>query len=599
MKLVRVRFLLISLGLALLLIWLKLFQIQVLDHSRYESLAEAEHWKSLSIPAQRGKIISADGYTIVDNKVSYLLYAHPREIASPKETAKEITPILFNENDYTDSEKKLGLDNLKKDLEERLGAELSQNQLYWVSLFHKLSLNQKEAIEKLKISGLGFEEEPERYYPEGSLAAFILGFVGSDNLGQDKGYYGLEGYYNGDLKGEPGQVIEEQTATGNPILLGGYEQIPSRNGRDLVLTINRSVQYIVEKELKAGVAKYGAKSGTVVVEDPLSGALVAMASYPSFDPASWLRVARQASELSQESTASEVSGAASNVLLSFRNPAIADTYEPGSVMKGLTMSAGIDLGSVTPQTTFDDSGPIFVGGYKVDNWDKKHWGIQNMIEVLQKSNNMGASFVARTIGAGSLREYFLKFGLGSLTGVDLEGEDSGIVKSLSDFHEIDLVTNSFGQGISVTPLQLTAAYSAIANGGILYKPYVVSEIKDSGKVIKFGKTPVRQVISLQKSKVMTEMLTAAAEGGEGKFFILKNYHIAGKTGTAQIPVPGGYDPNKSNATFIGFLPSSLKFVMLVKLSQPSTSIYSAETAVPLWMDIVKDLATYYGIPPDR
>lgn len=558
-------------------------------------MAKQQHWRTLEIPPQRGRIYSSDGFVLVDNRKAYLLFAHPKSINNEKEVSKRLAEALFDEKNFTEKEKKIGLINLKTSLEKSLEEKLSNKNLYWVSLFHKLRDPEKKKIEELNIEGLGFEEETERYYPENSLAAFVLGFVGSNKSGEDAGYYGLEGYYNGDLKGEPGEVLEEQTAAGNPILLGGFKKIPPQNGSDLYTTINRSVQFISEGRIKDGVEKYKAKSGTVIILDPFSGAVLAMASYPSFNPDSWSQLARQ---IYEDSIAGQgIEGGA--LLSSFRNPAISETYEPGSSLKALTMSAGIASDAVTPQTTFNDSGPLFVGGYKVDNWDKRHWGILTMVEVLQKSNNMGAAFVARTIGAQTLREYFVKFGLGNRLGIDLEGEDSGVIKDPKNFQEIDLVTNSFGQGISVTPLQLTSAVATIANGGILYKPFVVEKINDGNKDISFKTEAIRQVMPAPKASVMIEMLTAAAEGGEAKSFVLKKYRVAGKTGTAQIPTDKGYDPNKSNATFVGFLPGSLKFVMLVRLSQPTTSIYAAETAVPLWMDITKDLVTYFGIPPDR
>jgi len=588
----RFRFLLFFFTFLFGIVSLRLFSIQVIDHGKYDSLANKQHWRILEIPPQRGRIFSQDGFTIVDNRKAYLIFAHPKLVTNEKEVSQKLTGVLFNEANFTEREKSLGVKNLKANFEKSLEAKLLSKDLYWVSLYHKLNEEQKSNIEKLNITGIGFEEETERFYPEGSSASYVLGFVGSNRAGEDAGYYGLEGYYNGDLKGEPGKVFEEQTARGSPILLGGYNKIPPKNGRDLYVTINRSVQYIAERGIKNGVDRYKAKSGTVIVLNPLSGAVLGMASYPSFDPDSWSKMARQIRE------EQGISGGGV-VATSFRNPAISETYEPGSTLKALTMSAGISTGIVTPQTTFSDSGPLQIAGYRVDNWDKRHHGTQTMIEVLQKSNNMGAAFVGRAVGAAVLREYFIKFGLGSRLGIDLEGEDSGVVKDLKDFRDIDLVTNSFGQGISVTPLQLVSAFSVIASGGTLYKPFVVEKIKDGNKEIVFKNDIIRQVMSPEKAKVMIEMLTAAAEGGEAKFFVLKKYRVAGKTGTAQIPTSSGYDPNKSNATFVGFLPASTKFVMLVRLSQPSTSIYAAETAVPLWMDIAKDLVTYFGIPPDR
>lgn len=577
------------------LVIFRLVKIQIFDHGRYQELADLQHWRTIEIPAQRGRIFSADGSVLVDNQKVYLLFAHPKNVSREKETSQSLAEIVFSPDDYTIKEKKAGLANLKANLALDLEEKLLRKDLYWVGLYHKLSQSRKEKIEKLKINGIDFEDDAQRFYPEGQLASFILGFVGSNKSGQDAGYYGLEGFYNGDLKGEPGKVFEEQTASGNPILLGGFKRIPPRNGRDLYTTINRSIQSIAETGIKKGVEKYGAKSGTVIILDPHTGSVMAMAAYPSYDPDTWSRLARQ---IRDESLA-DLGVAAGLQIKSFRNPAISETYEPGSVLKALTMSAGIATGAVTPQTTFNDSGPLFIGGYKVDNWDKRHHGIQTMIEVLQKSNNMGAAFVARNIGAGALREYFLKFGLGKKLGIDLEGEDSGLVKEPKDFQEIDLTTNAFGQGISVTPLQLTAAFSSIASGGNLYKPFVVSRIKDENKEIDFKPELVRRVLSSEKAKIMIEMLTAAAEGGEARSFVLKNYRVAGKTGTAQIPTKDGYDLYKTNATFVGFLPENSRFVMLVRLSEPSASIYAAETAVPLWMEITKNLVTYFGIPPDR
>lgn len=576
--------------------FLRFFQIQVWQHQDYVAKAAEQHWRSLVLSPERGLIKSADGFVLVDNRPAFLLYAHPRSIVDGSKTALALAEIIFDERFYTSQEKKMGLGNLKKFLVESFIKKLNQKDLFWVSLVHKLSPDQKKRIEELKILGLGFEEETERFYPEGDLAAFILGFVGQNRAGEDTGYYGLEGYYNGDLKGEPGRVYEEQTASGNPILLGGFQKLPPKNGRELTTTINRSLQFIIERGLKKSLVRYRAKSGTVILIEPNTGAILAMASQPSFDPSYWSKVARQMKEISGR----EAEEALNVKLESFRNPAISETYEPGSVLKGLTLAAGLDDGAVTPQTTFNDSGPLTIGAYRVDNWDGKHHGRQTMIEVLQKSNNMGAAFVAKQLGAQKLRSYFLKFGLGRRLGVDLEGEDSGIVKNLKDFKEIDLVTNSFGQGISVTPLQLTVAFAALANGGTLYKPYLVSQIREENKVNSFGPEVLRRVLPQAKAAVMVEMLTAAAEGGEAKFFVLKSYRVAGKTGTAQIPAErGGYDPTKTNATFVGFLPNSRKFVMMVRLAQPSTSVYAAETAVPLWMEMTKDLVAHLGLPPDR
>ena len=565
----------------------KLFSLQLLQNRFYKIQADRQHFNEKAIPASRGRIFSADNFPLVVNRIAYLLFAEVLKVTDKSATAKVISDVLFDGGSYSPEEKSKGLGNLKKEFESSLKLLLERQNAVWIPLFRKLPEEKKKRIELLGLPGIGFQEEPVRYYPEGSLASFVLGFLGSSQTGENRGYYGIEGFYDGDLRGKNGRMVEEKSASGIPILTTDYKEIKATDGRDLILSLNRSIQFLVEKKLKDGVERYRAKSGTVIVMDPFTGAIMSMASYPDFEPGDWEKFAKNYDEEVDDRN------------LIFRNPAISETYEPGSVTKSLTISAGIDTGVITPQTEFEDQGTIVASGNVVDNWDRKHHGKQTVIQLLQKSNNIGAAFVGKKLGVEGLRGYFVRFGLGDRLGIDLAGEDTGVLKNLSQWREIDLVTASFGQGISVTPLQLTAAFSAIANGGVLYKPYVVSEIRDKEGVVSFKPVRVTQVLENEKAKIMVDLLTAAAEGGEGKFFVLKKYRVAGKTGTAQIPLGGRYDPEKTNATFAGFLPNSTKFVMLVKLKEPTTSIYAAETAVPLWMDIARDLVSFFGIPPDR
>lgn len=572
-------------GLAFVLL-LRLFDVQVLQNRRFKAMASSQHFGERLIPARRGSIFSRDGFPLVTNRTAYLLAADIPKVTDPTGLAKNLADLLFDPDSYSEAERRRGLGNLKKDFEFSLEEKVTTKDLVWTVLARKLDPSKKERIDQLGFEGLSFDEEPVRYYPEVNLASFVLGFVGWGERGE-QGYYGIEGFYDGDLRGKSGRLIEERSAAGLPILAGDYHEVRVSDGRDLILTLDRSIQYLVEKRLKDGIDRFGAKSGTVIILDPATGAVISMASYPNFDNGDWERFART------------YEGAISDRNLIFRNPAISETYEPGSVLKALTISTAIDLELVEPQSEFDDNGPIVASGHLVDNWDKRHHGRQNIIQLLQKSNNVGAAYVGKKVGAEKLRTYFLRFGLGSPMGIDLTGEDTGTIKDLSQWREIDLVTAAFGQGISVTPIQLVSDFAAIANGGTLYKPFVVSEIRDGDQSMTFKPVKLRQVLSPEKSAVMIELLTAAAEGGEGKFFVLKKYHVAGKTGTAQIPVDGQYDPEKTNTTFVGFLPGSLKFVMLVRLREPSSSIYAAETAVPLWMEITKDLVGLLAIPPDR
>ena len=356
--------------------------------------------------------------------------------------------------------------------------------------------------------------------------------------------------------------------------------MPREDGSDIYLTIDRNVQFIAETALKEGVEKYSARSGSVIVINPKTGEVIAMANYPTYSPAVYTD--------SQENE--EV----------YRNNAISTIYEPGSVMKALTMSSAIDLGIVTPETVYLDDEPKYFSGHKVDNWDEKHHGEETMVEILQHSNNLGAAWVGGRVGSEQLLNYLHKFGFGARLGIDIEGEEGGLIYTSYPLKDIELANASFGQGISATPLQIMSVFSAIANNGYLMKPYVVSKITSSDGDTEVEPEIFSRPISEKTAETMVDMLTQAAAGGEAKYFVLKNFNTAGKTGTAQVPSEGGYDEDKTNATFAGFLSSYKNFVMLVRLEEPSSpSGFAAETSVPLWMGIASKLTNYYSFVPDK
>ena len=352
----------------------------------------------------------------------------------------------------------------------------------WVALEHNITPFEKEYIEKLNIEGIGFAEEPVRYYPEETLAAHVLGFVASDEFGEKQGYFGIEGRLNEEIKGKPGKILQEQDAEGSPILLGDYKKTDPVEGRDVVLTLNRTIQYLVEKKLKEGVEKYDAVSGTVIVMDPYTGEVLAMANYPTYLPSDFLSVEE------------DLENSPHRQNIEKKNSGISDTYEPGSVIKALTVSSAVDLGKVQPETTFVDEGPVRYSDYTIDNWDGKHYGVQTIIELLQKSNNIGAAWVGHQVGVNNLSNYFKDFGLGARTGIELEGEDTGVIRDTSVWTDIDLATAAFGQGISATALQVLNAFNAIANGGELMQPKIIEKIVDNDKEIKIPTTKIRQVI---------------------------------------------------------------------------------------------------------
>ncbi|PIR42310.1 hypothetical protein CO058_00970 [candidate division WWE3 bacterium CG_4_9_14_0_2_um_filter_35_11] len=547
-----------------LIIISRLFQIQVLNASKYKSQAREQQWQEYQLPAKRGNIHTSDGYPVASSEVKYELILNLKKIGDEIDLYKLLSP-------YMD-----GLD--KKIFSDAKAADRT-----WLTLKNQIDLDTKKEIEDLGIdafgNGISFREIYTRYYPEKTMLSHVLGFVGKDDAGINVGYFGIEQYYNGDLNGQLGWLIQERSASGDPIIWAGSDRIEPKNGSDIELTIDRYVQYVTESMLKDGVERYNAKSGSVVILDPKTGAVIAMANYPDFNPADY-----------NEAFKDE---------FTVRNSAISTTYEPGSVIKGVTMASAIDLSKVTPQTIYHDGGPVWFSGYKVDNWDGKHHGDETMISVLQHSNNLGAAWVGGQVGGKALMEYFSAFSFGTYTGIDLEGEEKGILYSHFPLKEIELANASFGQGISMTPLQVTEAFATIANKGIAMKPFVVKKIISEDKTIEINPVILNRPISESSAETMVDMLTQAVSGGEAKFFVSKKFKVAGKTGTAQIAIKGGYDENLTNATFIGFFPTYRNFVMLVRLVEPKfPSGYSSETAVPLWMRIAEKLASYYSLAPD-
>lgn len=539
--------------------------------------------QEIKIQAQRGEIYTNDNFPLVANQEAFVLFAKPKELKTGfEEIARKLAPLLISEKyatntaQLTDDEK----DKKQKEIdakEKELVDKISQKNLFWVQLARKLTLPTKKTIDDFKTPGLGFEDDAKRLYPEGSMAAHLLGFVGSDDLGNDTGYFGLEGYYNNQLKGKAGRLGQISDPNGFPILVGKYRPIEPRKGSSLYLSIDRTAQFIAEQKLEQAVQKYGAKQGSVIIADPKSGNIIAMASYPNYTPQLF-------SEYSEDF---------------YKNPAVADTYEPGSTFKLVTMSAAIDAGAVEPNTKCPVcTGPRQIGGYEISTWNKKYYPDSTMTEVIQHSDNVGMTYVADKLGLDKFYEYIHKFGFSKKTGIDLQEESEGTIRNKDDWRPIDLATASFGQGIAVTPLQMVQAVQTIANGGKLISPKIVKKVKSNNteEIIKPDRQ--EQVISPKTAAQITEMMVNAVENGEAKAFVPKGYKIAGKTGTAQIPLSGHYDPNKTIASFIGFAPAdNPKFVMLVRFTEPTSSIFGSETAAPTFFSIAKDLLTYWGVSP--
>ena len=542
-----------------LIIIARLFYWQFLISDQLKAQAEDQYLLKEEMPAKRGEILYADNQPLVANEKCFLVFAQPKETENDEKLAKELSSVLEMD-------------------EATIAARLSQKNLFWTPIKHKVEDDKTEAIKALNLSGIGFQEESKRFYPEGSGSAHLLGFVGKDAAGKDKGYFGLEGYYDRELKGRPGFLTIEKDPQGNPILTSSREEFDKENGSSLVLNIDRTVQYILENKLKEGIKKYDAKTGGAVLMNPQTGAILGMVSYPSYDPESFLDFDEK----------------------SFKNPLISDFFEPGSIFKVIIMASALDQKLVEADTLYNEKGPISIGGYRIKTWNDEYNGEITMTEILERSSNVGMVWVAEKLGLDNAFSYLKKFGFGQKTGIDFQEEFSPELRPKEQWREIDLATASFGQGIAVTPIQILKAVSTIANKGRLVKPYVVQKIiNENGETKKIKPQIGKKVITSETAAVLTEMMVASVEHGEAKWNIPEGFRIAGKTGTAQIPVAGHYDPNKTVASFIGFAPADdPKFVMLITLHEPSASPWASETAAPLFFDITKELLNYYGLSPD-
>lgn len=531
-----------------------------------QSQAENQHFTDTKIDAVRGSILFSDGSILVSSNPVFTLYGLPKTINLDQKTKIAYSLAKAFSEDPKD------VDDVAKDLISKLSQDL-----YWVSLKKNVSVEQKKQIESLNLQGIGFDQGSSRFYPEGSSSAHILGFLGSDAKGLGKGYFGLEGHYDGELRGVSGLVRNEKDAMGLPILIGDFSTNEARNGKKLILNIDRSVQFIAERSLKVGIEQYGAKAGSIVIMDPKTGGILALASYPNYDPFKYFNFPKEY----------------------YRNSVVADQYEPGSTFKVLAMAAVLNEDLVKPDTHCDIcSGPVSMGGFTIRTWDNKYFPDSTLSDVIVHSDNTGMVFVGRKLGLDKFYSYLENFGFGQPTNIDLQDESSPDIRPKSDWREIDLATVSFGQGIAVTPIQMVRAVAVIANGGNLMEPHVVKEIKDDSGTFEIKPKVIRQVLKNSTAQMVKEMMVAAVEQGEAKFFRIKGFKVAGKTGTAQIPVAGHYDANKTIASFVGFAPAdNPRFVMLVRFDEPSASIFGAETAAPTFFEIAKQLFLHYKIAP--
>lgn len=556
-------------SLAVLLVIGRLFVLQVVDHGFWNALAAGQHDITEKLFPRRGSIYLRDArgpdklFPVATNRDAYLVYADPRKITDASSTARALAPLLMlsDEDAYS---------------------KLAVRDDPYEPLKHAVPDEIVEAIRQLKLPGVDFARESLRYYPDSRIGGHLVGFVGSDERGERRGRYGIEARYDEELAGKPGELTGERDIAGRLIPVAARRFVPSVNGADLVLTIDRTIQYIACERLRAAVTKHGADGGTVVIMDPVTGAVRALCSVPDFDPNAYAAVSN------------------SSV---FTNPATLGAYEPGSIMKPFTLAAAIDSDAVNPGTTYVDTGSVQSGGFTIKNSDGKAHGTRTMTEVLEESLNTGAIFAMRSIGQEKFRSALEAFGFGEKTKIDLTPEAAGNLGEVGRGSEIYALTASFGQGITATPIQLVAAFGALANGGMLMRPHVVEEIRRAdGSATVIPPVPVRRAVSERTAVLLGGMLTSVVESGHGKRAGVKGYYVAGKTGTAQIPNPNGpgYLADEHIGSFVGFAPvSHPKFVMAVRLNRPKDVEFAESSAAPLFGELAAFMLQYYGVPPER
>ncbi|HLD20786.1 MAG TPA: penicillin-binding protein 2 [Patescibacteria group bacterium] len=552
---------------------LKLLFIQVFQHGFYEALASGQHELFQELIPERGKIYLHDfkDETLVPVAVNQQLafvWADPREIEEPDDTAEALAQIF-------------GYDEEKMDaLEERL----DQPEDPYEPIEREVDEKTLERLLTLELTGIHYTREASRLYPEPEMSGHVLGFLGAGEDGSLSGKYGIEGYFDELLTGTQGYLLSERDIAGRLISVGDREYEPAQDGADVVLTLDRTIQYKVCSSLKAAVEKHGADGGSVIIVQPSTGKILAMCGAPDFD--------------------SNVYGEAGSINV-FNNPAIFEAYEPGSVFKPFTMAAAIDAGAVTPSTTFTDTGSVMVDGWHkpIGNAEGKVYGTVDMTQVLEDSINTGMIYAMRAMGMDAFVQYVKNFGFGQYTGIELETENAGTVDALDIGAEIYAATASFGQGITVTPLQIVMAYAAIANGGVLKAPLIVDEIQyPDGTIEKRSTRDIAQVIDPKTARLVSAMLVSVIEHGHGKRAGVPGYYIGGKTGTAQVAKSDGigYEADNTIGSFAGFGPvEDPKFAMVVRIDNPKDVVWAESTAAPLFGEIAEFLLQYFEVPPVR
>lgn len=586
----------------------RLVFLQIYQHDYFVAVAESQRQRASELRPHRGTIYMSDStgnenndiFPVATNQQKYVVYAVPRAMDDPNAVVNELAPalLMFRQRQAARTREIIQSTGQPENHSEETPAEPSpQDQLDTVRQELMSKLNQKtdpfeplirpyelvddefkNFIEEKKLKGIILEEQEVRTYPEKTLAAHTLGYVGYEEMGR-VGRSGIEGFFEEELAGKFGFLASERDSAGRFIGVGNRTFEASQDGADLVLTLDRVVQSFIEAELKSGVEKFGAESGSIVVMDPKTGAVLGMATYPTFDPNYYYAISDSRVQT---------------------NPIVSDLFEPGSILKPVVMAAAIEEHLVTPDTTMVDNGPVRVDKYTIDTFDNKHHGVTTMTQVLEQSNNIGMVWVGQLLGAETMYDYFRRFGIGERTGITLEGETQATIPEPDKWNVTTVATTSFGQGIALTPLQSLNAINALANAGYLPEPHVIKEIRYSdGRSEPTTPKNIRQIVSEDTASQLTAMMVSVIENGVAGLARVPGYYLAGKTGTAQVPDERGrYSPDRKIISFVGFGPvEDPKFSILIKLNNPDGLSFASGTAAPMFRNIATKLLQYYQVPP--
>ena len=615
----------------------KLYSVQINQFDLYTAMASAQHQVSSQLRPERGKIYLSDHfsdeqklYPLATNKEFADVFVVPKDIEEPLLLAEKLFDFFDRPKLEEELVKKQASDSeiviatsTKDEIIARYMLRLDKPGDPYEPLVNKLEpeelLNlysflsnpdyastssqpfflpeelqlklgrivlRDNTSEELKITGLGFTMQKYRFYPEKEIASHLVGFTANVD-GDLQGRYGLEEFFNHELFGKYGSIKSDRASGGNLMILNDREYIKPEPGSDIILTIDRNVQFFACDKLKQMVGNLKAEGGSVIILEPKTGEIIAMCSVPDFDPNDYRNVA----DMSH-----------------YNNPAILYQYEPGSVFKTVTMAIAIDQGKIKPSTTYKDEGQIMVTGWNrpIRNSDfATHGphGVVDMNAVLDNSLNTGAIFVMNQVGPKVFADYVKKFGFGERTGVELGAESPGNINNLlrNRVRDIDAATASFGQGIAVTPLQMIMPYQAIANQGLMMKPHIVkSIIHANGRQENINPKSAGRVISESTAATVSAMLVNVVEKGHSHRAAISGYYVGGKTGTAQIATVGGYAKDEYIHTFIGMAPiENPAFVMLTKIDKPQGVKYAEGSALPLWREIADFMLNYYAVPKTR